>query len=182
MKIKSEKLISDLLYMTRSHIEMVEKWKEYSDEQLNHKPRKESWSALECLEHLNLYGDFYIPEITMRISTGKDLPEDIFRSGWLGNYFAKTMMPGEKLNKMKTFKDKNPEGSRLDIRTLNRFLNQQEEMLKLLEKARAINLNKIRTSVSISKFIKLKLGDTFRIIIYHNYRHIIQGEKALKIR
>ncbi|RXM56703.1 hypothetical protein BOQ60_25350, partial [Chryseobacterium sp. CH1] len=31
-----------------------------------------------------------------------------------------------------------------------------------------IDLEKTKTSISISKLIKLKLGDTFRFVIYHN--------------
>lgn len=43
--------------------------------------------------------------------------------------------------------------------------------------ARNKDLGKIKTSISISKWIKLKLGDTFRVIIYHNERHIVQANK-----
>ncbi len=55
-----------------------------------------SWSILECLEHLNLYGDFYIPEIKNRIESSKTLPKENFKSRILGNYFAKSMLPKEK--------------------------------------------------------------------------------------
>ena len=42
-----------------------------------------------------------------------------------------------------------------------------------------VNLDKIKTAISISKLIRLKLGDTFRVLIYHNERHIKQAEKVL---
>jgi uncharacterized protein (DUF2249 family) len=51
-------------------------------------------------------------------------------------------------------------------------------MLELLEIARSKNLNRIRTSISISKLIKLKLGDTLRVVIYHNGRHLQQALRA----
>lgn len=101
----------------------------------------------------------------------------IFKSGILGNYFAKTMLPKEKLNKMKTFKDKNPINSTLDKKCIDRFILQQQKILELLDIARNKDLSKIKTSISISKWIKLKLGDTFRVIIYHNERHIVQSNK-----
>jgi len=38
---------------------------------------------LECIEHLNRYGDFYIPEITKRIKTGKSTTTSSpFKSNW----------------------------------------------------------------------------------------------------
>lgn len=36
---------------------------------LNFRISAESWSIMECLEHFNRYGDFYIPEITHAISS-----------------------------------------------------------------------------------------------------------------
>ena len=179
MTIKSEQLIQDLIERTRKNINQAEKFNSLSTEKLNWRIGQDSWSILECFEHLNLYGDFYIPEIKNRIESSKTLSKENFKSGILGDYFAKSMLPKEKLNKMKTFKDKNPIGSGLNKRTIERFINQQEQLLNLLDKSKEIDLNKIKTAISISKWIKLKLGDTFRVVIYHNDRHIVQANKIL---
>jgi len=90
------------------------------------------------------------------------------------------MLPKEKLNKMKTFKSMNPIGSNLDKTVLETFLSQQKTSLELLQQAEKVSLTKNKTGISISKWIKLKLGDTFRVVIYHNLRHIIQAEKVIK--
>lgn len=71
--------------------------------------------------------------------------------------------------------------AKLTKEVLTVFLNQQQTMLKLLNQARSISLNKTKTSISISKLIKLKLGDTFRVVIYHNQRHLMQAFKAADI-
>lgn len=179
MKIQSETLITALTETTKLHINFAAALKERTDMQLNWKESKHSWSILECLEHLNLYGDFYIPEIERVISNSKSKSELIFKSGIIGNYFAESMLPKEKLNKMKTFKDKNPLNSFLDRNTIDRFINQQIQILALLDKARTISLNKEKTSISITALIKLRLGDTFRFVINHNIRHLKQIEKQL---
>jgi len=62
---------------------------------------------------------------------------------------------------------------------LTEFIAQQKQMIQLLNDAENVNLNKVKTSISISKFIKLKLGDTFRFVIYHNLRHIEQAKRNL---
>ena len=179
MTIISEKLIKDLIERTRININQAEKLSLLPTEKLNFRAQKESWSILECFEHLNLYGDFYIPEIRKRIENSKTQPKENFKSGLLGNYFAKSMLPKEKLNKMKTFKDKNPIGSKLDKSTIKRFISQQEKILNLLDKSREIDLNKTKTAISISKLIKLKIGDTFRVVVYQNERHLVQANKML---
>jgi hypothetical protein len=48
----------------------------------------------------------------------------------------------------------------------------------LLDKAKNVSLGKTKTGISISKLIKLKLGDTFRFVIYHNIRHIEQAKRV----
>lgn len=179
MTIASEKLIQDLIERTRININQAERFSLISIEKLNLRQKQDSWSILECLEHLNLYGDFYIPEIKNRIENSKTHPKENFKSGILGNYFAKSMSPKEKLNKMKTFKDKNPLGSKLDKSTIERFISQQEIILNLLDKSREMDLNKTKTAISISKLIRLKIGDTFRVVVYHNERHIMQANKIL---
>lgn len=179
--MKSITLITDLINRTKSNIERVENLRGLTLEQLNYRKKRDSWSILECIEHLNLYGDFYLPEIEKQIKKSRHKTSEEFKSGFLGDYFAKSMLPKENLNKMKTFKDKNPIGSSLHLDTLNRFLSQQNQLIKLLEQAKKVNLNKTKTAISITKLIKLKLGDTFRIVIYHNQRHILQAEKIVTI-
>ncbi|MGA4923361.1 hypothetical protein, partial [Bacillus subtilis] len=78
----------------------------------------------ECLEHLNLYAKFYLPEIENAIQKTKSKRQEEFKSGFWGNYFAKSMLPKEKLNKMKTAKDKNPLNSKLDKNVIENFIAQ----------------------------------------------------------
>ena len=179
MKVNSELLITDLIALTKRNTSQVERLIQKPINVLNWKATAITWSALECIQHLNLYGDYYLPEIEQRILQSKHKSDTYFKSGFLGEYFAKSMLPKEKLNTMKTFKDKDPNGSDLDKTTLERFVMQQNKMLELLEKAQNVSLNKTKTSISITKLLKLKLGDTFRVVIYHNERHIIQALKAL---
>jgi hypothetical protein len=179
MKIATSQLVAELNKSINGHIQYAESLLQIPEEKLNYRTHPESWSALECLQHLNLYGDFYLPEIDRRINQSKTKPEPVFKSGILGNYFANSMLPKEKLNKMKTFQDKNPSGSTLDKRTIEEFIRQQNELLSLLDRAKKISLNKVRNSITISNIIKLKLGDTFRFLVNHNERHIRQAKRAI---
>lgn len=179
MQIKSESLIEELVEMTKDNLSRAEKFNALSTQALNQRITEGSWSILECLEHLNRYGDFYIPEIGKSIKNSKKPQEEVFKSGMLGNYFANSMMPKEKLNKMKTFKSMNPLGSELQKSVISTFIQQQQSMLDLLEQARSVSLIKNKTGISISKWISLRLGDSFRVVIYHNLRHIIQAENVL---
>lgn len=181
MKIKSIALIDDLISRTKQVLNQAEQFNQLTSEQLNWKAHSKSWSILECLEHLNRYSHFYHPEIKQRLqATPYTQALEYFNSGWLGNYFAESMLPREKLNKMNTFKSMNPLGSALDHAVIDTFIRDQKQLLNLLDQARKVNLQKVKTAVSISKWIKLRLGDTFRVLIYHNQRHIVQANRAFK--
>lgn len=180
MALATGKLLKDLLEITRENLNSAEQLKKQSIVSLNWKQASKSWSALECIEHLNRYGDFYIPEIISKIETSKHKHAEIFKSNWLGKYFSKSVSYNKDLNKMKTFKSMNPLNSELDFLTLDKFINQQHQIIELLDKSKNVNLDKTKTAISISSLIKLRLGDTFRVLIYHNERHIKQAEKAIK--
>ena len=182
MKTQSETLTLDLMETTRENLNFAELLKQKTDIELNWKQNSESWSILECLEHLNLYGHFYITEIEKAILNSKNKSEERFKSGILGNYFAESMLPKQKLNKMKTFKDKNPINSKLDRKVIEEFINQQIKIIDLLNKSKSVSLNKNKVKITLTKWIKLKLGDTFRFVINHNVRHIKQIENNIKIQ
>jgi hypothetical protein len=175
--MQSDNLIQSLLEQTKQIINQVERLKTYDLQTLTWKENEISWSILECVEHLNLYGDFYLPQIEIQIKNSTTNTESEFKSGILGNYFAKSMLPKEKLNKMKTFKDKNPLNAKLDKSVIDKFINQQIKLLELLTQSKNVSLNKVKIQTSISSLIKLKLGDTFTFFINHIKRHLYQIEK-----
>ncbi|MCC3214597.1 DinB family protein [Chryseobacterium sp. X308] len=179
MKISTSELLDELKNRTKQHLQFAEMLSLKTEHDLNFRTSSDSWSTLECLEHLNRYGNFYIPEINRTISSAGKPSQLYFKPGILGNYFAKSMLPKEKLNTMKTLKAMNPIHSNLDKGVVNTFIKQQKKMLELLEEAQYIDLEKTKTNISISKLIKLKLGDTFRFVIYHNQRHVEQIKRIL---
>jgi len=179
-KMNTQEVLDYCKSHTADFLRRADELKSLPIDKLTRKNISESWSALECLEHLNMYADFYNPAIRSAIKNSKQPAQDKFKSGWLGGYFAKSMLPKEKLNKMKTFKDKNPIYAALDSSTIDRFIAQQNEFLSLLNEAEKVNLNTTKTPVTISKLIRLKLGDTFLFLVNHNIRHFAQLERVLR--
>ncbi len=174
--MQAEKLIQSLIEQSKQNIAQVEKLNRLDIPSLTWRKEPASWNMLECLEHLNLYFDFYLPEIenSIKKSTAQSTAE--FKSGVLGSYFSKSMLPKDKLNKMKTFKDKNPLHANLDSTTIDKFINNQLKLVDLLHKARKVNLNKVKVKISITNLVRLKLGDTFQFLTNHVLRHLKQIE------
>ncbi len=183
MKIKSEILLGEIQKITENILHFAEhEMKELSDEKLNQKPAEDKWSIAECMEHLNRYGDYYIPLINEKINKSKTSAKEIFTTGWLGNKAAQDMLPKDGIikNQMKTFKNMNPSFSEVNTNVLEEFTRQQKEILTIIEKAKTVDLNKNKIPITISRFIRFKLGDILRFLIFHNDRHFVQIKNVKK--
>jgi len=175
--MQTEILTRTLIDQTQDILSQVHKIKRLDTALLTWRAHEDSWNILECLEHLNRYGDYYLPVMAQQIHSSSSQHEPIFKSGILGHYFAQSMLPKGKLNKMKTFSDKNPLHSSLDATVIDRFITQQVQLLDLLDKSKQISLNKVKIATSISRLIRLRLGDTFLFYVNHMLRHMQQIER-----
>lgn len=170
-------LINSLTAKTASHLQEVKNYFLDQQEEVLLRPSASGgWSIAQCLEHLNSYGDYYLPAIQSALNQQERKPERLFKSGWAGSYFTRMMESPSK--KYKAFKNYIP-AQHLDAEAvIKEFIRQQEILLDYLHQAEQKDLN-VRLPISISKFIKLKLGDVLQFLIAHNERHIRQALKNL---
>jgi len=183
MKIATKNLLEEMRSITEWAIRTVSEFRAMDIVALQRKPSPDSWSALECLDHLCQYGDHYLPAMGKNLLgyKGGEGP-DKFHTGVVGGYFAGLMKAGNgRVTLMKAPKDKLPSSSAQSITTVERFLKQQEELLRLLELARSTNLRHVHVPTSLSPLIRLRLGDTFRFYVYHIERHVLQAQRALSL-
>lgn len=144
---------------------------------LNVHPGKDKWSALECIEHLALYNDFYLFEFEKALQKTKKTPDRKLKRGWLGKKSAESMLPG-KGNNMKTFKSKNTLGARVSAGTFDRFCLQQRNLKDIVASAQGKNIDSVKCKTTLP-LVRFKLSDALDFIINHQIRHMVQAEKAL---
>lgn len=177
----SKELLNSLQQDVKSLLLQLEQVK-LDDAKLNQQPGTNKWSIAQILEHLNSYNRFYLPAINnaMRNSTLVSTPN--FKSGWFGNYFTNMMLPkagGKIANKMNAPKDHVPVAQLDSKKVIEEFIAGCNTLLQYLQKAERTDIGRVRVPISISKFIKLKLGDTFRFLIAHKQRHFVQLANTL---
>ena len=136
------------------------------------------WSIAQCLEHLNRYGNYYLPAIQGQIAKSKRQSSiGTFTSTWLGRYFTNMMNPQTGKKKYKAFKEYIPHAALDAHAVVAEFISQQEKLLALIEQSRNVDLNKVKIPISIARFIRLRLGDVFQFIIAHDERHLQQAAR-----
>lgn len=177
--MQKDKLINELETEVNAQLNTVKaKFIRAGIETLNRPATNGGWSILQCLDHLNSYGLYYLPQIENAIASTAEDSSKTYNTGWLGDYFVNMMAPETGKKKYKAFKGHIPQVD-LDAETVfKEFLRQERLLITCLNKARKADLT-VRIPISITRLITLKLGDTFRFIIAHNRRHIMQGERNL---
>jgi hypothetical protein len=180
MQTDNNTLIDELLGIVEKTTEAAREFKSLGERELNYREAPDRWSILECIEHLNRYGDFYLPELQRALlKSSTTTGSGTLKSGVIGNYFAKLMqVRNGKMVKMKTPSVQNPLGSNLTVLTIDRFLKQQETLKILLAQARTADLTNTKVRITLTKFVKLRLGDMLRVLVYHIERHIFQAQNV----
>jgi len=178
MKTNQQQLLTELYQLTEQASAAAQTFKNLPLAQLNFKPTDAAWSILECIEHLNLYGKFYLPEIEEALQKAAKVDAtNVYKSSFLGDFFVNSIKAGNQ-KKMKATQMMLPQKSDVSITTLDQFIKQTERLKTILTQARQCDLTKPKTPISLTKFLNLRLGDTLRFLVYHNERHILQAEKT----
>ena len=179
MSITNNQLVHELMAITENAIVAAKKLKLLNTDELNYRKAEGEWSVLECVEHLNLYGNYYLPEIEKQLLSQPPVSDKtIFKTGIIGHYFANLMqVKNGKVKKMKSPADKNPLHAPLTVTTIDRFIKQLERLKSLLHQSMTVDLVKTKAAISLTRFIKLRLGDTLRFFVFHIERHVLQAER-----
>jgi hypothetical protein len=157
-----------------------------SDE-LSYKPSENSWSVVECIEHINLVNNHYLSQLDILKETAEQAGDEQLRSSWFGKKFAKSMAPGEAgiSNRMKTFKKVDPTARRKQGYAVVEKVVFQNLMLDLqrlegqleLAKSRSVKPLKIKSLLPVLRF---RFMDAVNLVLNHTDRHLLQAEKTLQ--
>jgi hypothetical protein len=170
------------LEQLRSEVETILQFvetevKKLPAEKLNQRPANGGWSLLECLEHLNRYSDYYNPVLEKAISNNVATNERAeITLTWLGKKSVEMISP-ENTRKQKTLKKMNPQGSLLNVTMVDIFLQNQQQLLTLLQKAKQANLGKKAVPVEFFRLLKMNIGETLLFMVLHEQRHFMQLQR-----
>lgn len=155
-----------------------------SSEQLNRRPAYDKWSAAQCLEHLNIVGGYYLPNLksTLRLAQAKgSAAGKRVRSGWLGRYFTKTAQRNNGLGEelLRRPKEFAPTGVRLTGTVVEAFNRQLDELLRLLLLARQVDAGAVRIPNPLYPWLRLRLTDVLEALVTHLRRYVQQAEQVV---
>jgi DinB superfamily len=150
------------------------------EDQLNWQPPQGCWSVGQCLEHLCITNETYLPAISAALKGRPDEPVEQIIPGWVGGWF------------IRTFIEPSPQGQRapapakirpvgiVGLSVLDRFLSSNDVCRTLIADARYKNVNRVRFWNPLFKGIRFTVGTGLEIIAGHQRRHLLQAERVRK--
>lgn len=154
-----------------------------SDEQLRWKPAPDRWSIVECLQHLNLAERFYIRNIQHKVdklgliqTNPTDQP---LESDWVGKAMLYAVDPQVKIKLPAPGMIRpRPAADLVPTDVINQFVELQTLLNSLLNKAVYIDWNQEKVMSLFGNWIKIRLGDAFRMLVAHSERHMKQAMRV----
>jgi len=149
-----------------------------TEEQLNWNPAPGCWSVGQCLEHLCITNEAYLPAIGGALREKPDAPVEQIVPGWFGGWFIRSFIEPSPQMKRISAPAKIRPTARVGVTVLERFLSANQACRKLISDARNKDVNRIRFWNPFVKGIRFTVGTGFEVIARHERRHLLQAERV----
>ena len=145
------------------------------------RPNPASWSAAECLSHLSISSEQFLPVLRKAIDDGraKGLTSDRKPSmDVLGRVLRWFLEPPIR-KKVTTTARFVPKSVRAKADAFGEFSSLQSKLLDLVQEAGGLDLRRLKVVSPFDKRVKYNLYSAFLILVAHQRRHLWQAEQAV---
>lgn len=144
------------------------------------RPGTGRWSVAECLAHLTLTSESFVPILHEAIvrarATPAARPPRMDLVGRLLRWFLEPPIR----KRVETSSPFVPRSIRARAEALADFTNRQHEILELLRSARGVDLGSAKVVSPFDTRVKYNLFSAFAILAAHQRRHLWQAEQTLE--
>jgi hypothetical protein len=141
------------------------------------RPTPLSWSAAECLAHLSISTEMFLPVLRDALARAPKKRRKAARMDLLGRVLAWFLEPPIR-KRVRTSAPFVPKSTRAKADAFGEFASLQEKLMDLLRSAREADLSAKIVS-PFDKRVRYNLFSAFRIVAAHERRHLWQAEHAV---
>ena len=145
--------------------------------QLNWRSGPDQWSVGQCLEHLHITNEVYIPPISDSLQGHPQAIVQEITPGWFGRWFIRNYIEPSPTTKKARAPGKIAPPPQVDTSILDRFLSSNQRARELVERARNYDVNRVRFKNPFVPMIRFTVGTGFEILSKHQRRHLLQAER-----
>ena len=145
--------------------------------QLNWKPRPDVWSVGQCLEHLCVANEVYLPAISNSLAGRQPAVVQEITPGRFGQWFIRNYIePSSETRRARAPKKITP-GAEVEPAILDRFLKSNDKAREVIHRARNHDVNRIRFQNPFIPVLRFTVGTGLEILSKHERRHLLQAER-----
>lgn len=181
---KQLRAVSDSLESAQSRLRRLSD--KLSDADWNKRPAPNRWSAAECVEHLNLTSNAYVPLLRDAVARAKKIggaPRKHYRRDPLGWFMSMMIGPVRHLGTFRLVRVKTtprfvPKAGRSRSETLSDFVRLQAELAALIRSGDQLPLAQVKIISPFGERMKYSAYSALVIVARHQHRHLEQAEEA----
>jgi hypothetical protein len=178
------KAVTDSLRSAQSRLRRLSD--EVSDKEWSSRPAPASWSAAECVEHLNLTSKAYLallPDAVARARKRAGPRKKHYRHDALGWFFSMMFGPLRHVGKFRVLPVKTtrafvPKRGRSRKEIMSDFVRLQAELAAVIRSGDGLPLDKVKIVSPFGGRVKYSAYSALVIVARHQHRHIEQAEEA----
>jgi len=151
-------------------------------EQWSWKPARERWSAGETIAHVNQTNRTYLLSIENAMRKGRErgaFSNGPYRHGLLGEIILREMEPPPR-RRFRAPRVFSPPVGEASPRVLHEYDELFVRAAQLLQDANGLDLGRIHVASPASRFVRIGLGQAFRLLPAHARRHLWQVQRILQ--
>jgi hypothetical protein len=145
-------------------------------EQLNWQPRHGAWSIAQCLQHLYLTNEVYLPAISSALPGRPQGVAQEIHLGWFSRWFIRNYIAPNPGGTRARAPKKIAPLTQVEPDILASFLRSNQAARELTTRAAAYDVNAIRFKNPFIPLLRFTVGTGLEIISQHESRHLLQAE------
>jgi DinB family protein len=151
------------------------------DRQVNWRPAPDGWSISECLMHLAVAGETYLPVLDGGIAAARAAGfsgQGPFRYRWLDRAFVRFVEPPPRMRFTAQPVFRPPAEPQTTDAVGRRFGAMHDAIRARLQQADGLDLKRQRVRSPASRRVTLSLGAAFALLAAHERRHVWQAQRV----
>ena len=146
--------------------------------QLNWKPGPGEWSVGQCLDHLCVATEVYVPPMSSALEGNRPEVAPEITPGWFGAWFIRNYIdPSTSTRKAQAPKKIAP-ASQVEPAVLARFLGGNQDVRALIRRAAPYHVNRVRFKNPFVPLLRFTVGTGLEVVVRHQRRHLLQAERV----
>ncbi len=172
----SQACLDEWIARNRAQSRFVQEWtRGLSSHDMHWNPAPGKWSIAQCLDHLNQTARQYGPALEGALA--KNLPmRGAFAPSWMQRKMLHMVGPANprRLKAPRSFQAAaTPESDGVED-----FLHLQEELVRCMQAAQGLDLNRSKLRSPALPILRLSLGVAFDLLGLHAQRHLNQAQRV----